>query len=133
MVLSQNRKLSTCKCNFRNIVYIQDDPALQATMHKQYLSLWWSEEYGCHPHQNTPPSLLASSDEAAGLMTRSSNGIYAPKATLQKVPSVEATKMQRRQCETNYSDKIGSYSTLRSLSNSPATSSSAHTNIASPA
>lgn len=55
--ISQELKLSTYNCYFRNIVYIQEDLALQATMHK-HLSSWWSEEFGCLRHQNTPPPLL---------------------------------------------------------------------------
>ncbi|KAL8105966.1 transcription factor HHO2-like [Apium graveolens] len=63
----------------------------------------------------------ATSDEAA-LMIRSANGVYAPKAS----------KMQRQKSGTNYSDKNGSFSQALSRSNSPVTSSSAHTR-ASPA
>lgn len=79
-------------------------------------------------------STAATSDEAAGLMIRSSNGIYAPKATLPiKALTGEAIKMQRQQSGTYYSNKNGSYSQTRSRSGSPETSSSAHTNTVSPA
>ncbi|KAK1380931.1 myb family transcription factor EFM [Heracleum sosnowskyi] len=78
-------------------------------------------------------STAATSDEAAGLVIRSSNGIYAPKATLPIKSHIgEAIKMQRQQSGTNYSDKNGTYSPTRIRSDSPETSSSAHTNTASP-
>lgn len=65
-------------------------------------------------------SATATSDEA-GHIIRPTNGVYAPKAS----------KMQ--QSGRNYSDKNGSFRQTTSRSNSPVTSSSAHTNIASPA
>lgn len=67
-------------------------------------------------------STRATSDEA-GLIIRSANGVYAPKAS----------KIRRQQSETNYSDKNGSFSQTTSRPKSPGTSYSVHTTIASPA
>lgn len=74
-----------------------------------------------------------NSGEAGPIRSSPPNGIYAPKATLPNAVREEATKTQRQQSETNYSDKNGSYSKTTSRSNSPATSSSTHTTTASPA
>ena len=64
-----------------------------------------------------PPeyTATAATTEEAGLMIRSSNGIYAPKATM--------PKMRRQPSEADNSDKNGSYSQTRSRSNSPESSS----------
>ncbi|WOH13381.1 hypothetical protein DCAR_0832891 [Daucus carota subsp. sativus] len=62
-----------------------------------------------------PEYTAAATTEEAGLMIRSSNGIYTPKATLPKI--------RRQPSEADYSDKNGSYNQTRSRSNSPESSS----------
>lgn len=75
---------------------------------------------------------VTNSGEAGSVRPSPPSGIYAPKATLPNAAREDATKIQRQQRETNYSDKNGSYSKTISRSNSPSTSSSTHT-TASPA
>ncbi|KAK1389947.1 Transcription factor HHO3 [Heracleum sosnowskyi] len=76
---------------------------------------------------------VTNSGEAGQVRSSPPNGIYAPKATLPNAGREDATKIQRQQSETNYSEKNGSYSKTASPCNSPATSSSTHTTTASPA